>query len=73
MKIAFISYEYPPDTAKGGIATYVYNVALMLHNAGNQVEVFAGTHKSESYSSVIEGVFVHRIHIENKKEFSTKV
>ncbi|NJR66423.1 MAG: hypothetical protein HC772_15630 [Leptolyngbyaceae cyanobacterium CRU_2_3] len=30
MKIAFVSYEYPPDTAIGGIATYVQQAAQML-------------------------------------------
>ena len=38
MKIAFIGYEYPPDTAKVGIATYVYQAAKMLHKRGHPQE-----------------------------------
>lgn len=41
MNIAFISYEYPPDTALGGIATYVAQAARMLVQRGHHVEVFA--------------------------------
>lgn len=43
MKIAFITFEYPPDTADGGIATYVKQAANMLQLRGNQVEVFAAS------------------------------
>lgn len=43
MKIAFISYEYPPETAFGGIATYVGQAARMLSRRGHTVEVFAGS------------------------------
>ncbi|MEH2108257.1 glycogen/starch synthase [Nostoc sp.] len=43
MKIAFISYEYPPDTAYGGIATYLYQAARVLQQRGHLVEVFAGS------------------------------
>lgn len=36
MKIAFISYEYPPpDAAYGGIATYVRQAARMLASPGH--------------------------------------
>jgi hypothetical protein len=30
MRIAFVSHEYPPDTAFGGIATYVRQAATLL-------------------------------------------
>ncbi|KAA6407026.1 MAG: hypothetical protein FRX48_09092 [Lasallia pustulata] len=40
MHIAFISYEYPPDTAAGGIATYVKQAVSMLASRGHDVEVF---------------------------------
>lgn len=60
MKIAFISYEYPPDTATGGIATYVYQVARMMHQRGHHVEVFASSPHREGVS-IEAGVVVHRI------------
>lgn len=43
MRIAFISYEFPPDTAYGGIATYVAQIARSLVAAGADVEVFCGS------------------------------
>jgi glycosyltransferase involved in cell wall biosynthesis len=60
MKIALISYEYPPDTAYGGIATYMYQVAKMLMQRSHHVEVFAcSLHRSGT--SIEEGITVHRI------------
>lgn len=60
MKIAFISYEYPPDTATGGIATYVYQVARMMHQRGHHVEVFTSSPHREGMT-IEDGVVVHRI------------
>ena len=40
MKIALISFEFPPETAYGGIASYVHEIALMLTGEGHLVEVF---------------------------------
>ncbi|MDX2217292.1 MAG: glycosyltransferase family 4 protein [Oculatellaceae cyanobacterium bins.114] len=60
MKIAFISYEYPPDTAFGGIGTYVYQVAQMLHQCGHHVEVFTGSNL-RSISELYGDVSVHRV------------
>jgi len=60
MKIAFISYEYPPDTATGGIATYVYQVARMMQRRGHHVEVFTGSPQREG-TTIEDGVVVHRI------------
>ena len=60
MKIAFISYEYPPDTALGGIATYIYQVARMLHKRGHHIEVFAGSfHRCGTETE--DGILVHRV------------
>lgn len=59
MKIAYVSFEYPPDTAVGGIATYVHQVANMMKNRGHHVEVFCGSPK-RSITENIEGVTVHR-------------
>ncbi|MEB3360451.1 MAG: glycosyltransferase family 4 protein [Synechococcales bacterium] len=60
MKIAFISYEYPPDTAVGGIATYVQQAAQMLVQRGHQVEVFAGS-DTQTSSQLVDGIWVHRV------------
>lgn len=43
MRIALISYEYPPETGFGGIGTYVQQAARMLTARGHHVEVFSGS------------------------------
>ena len=68
MKIAFISYEYPPDTAYGGIATYVYQAARMLQQRGHHVEVFTGSERRSGMETE-DGVIVHRLLETNQKKF----
>ena len=60
LHIAFISYEYPPDTAVGGIATYVKQAAGMLAGRGHTVEVFTAG-KSRGGTEQEDGVLVHRL------------
>jgi glycogen synthase len=43
MRIAYISYEYPPDTSNGGIATYIAQATRMMVRRGHEVEVFAAS------------------------------
>jgi glycogen(starch) synthase len=43
MRIAIISYEFPPDTGGGGIGTYSREVARLLCDSGHLVEVFAAS------------------------------
>lgn len=67
MKIAFVSYEYPPDTSFGGIATYVHQIAKLLSERGHHVEVFsASLHREGSWDE--NGVLVHRVFVEDRKE-----
>lgn len=71
MRIAFISYEYPPDTAIGGIATYVRQAAALLSRRGHEVEVFAGSPTRRG--CVTDGnVTVHLVHVgaERRGEFA---
>jgi len=49
MRIAYISYEYPPDTAFGGIATYVKQAAALMATRGHQVEVFSASTRRAGY------------------------
>ncbi|HRI23294.1 MAG TPA: glycosyltransferase family 4 protein [Ferruginibacter sp.] len=71
MKIAFISFEFPPDTAIGGIATYVENAALLMAQRGHQVEVFTSSPGSESLNEQWrENIRVHRVHTANRDQFS---
>ena len=72
MHIAFISYEYPPETPNGGIATYVQQAARMLCGRGHDVEIFAG---SPTRDAVIEvhGLRVHRVHVAQRTDFARRV
>lgn len=60
MRIAYVSFEYPPDTAVGGIATYVYQVSQMMKSRGHDVEVFCASFTRDT-SEEFEGILVHRI------------
>jgi glycogen synthase len=72
VKIAFVSYEYPPDTADGGIATYVRQAATMLAERGHHAEVFCGS-RERSSSSQEEKVWVHRTHCPVRNHFGAMV
>src|SRR5258706_8181253 len=72
MKIAFISYEYPPDTAFGGIATYVFQAATMLRKRGHHVEVFAAS-VNRSGSESEDGILVHRIDEKSRFDFGPRI
>src|SRR5204863_10186649 len=43
MRIAFVSQEYPPETAKGGLATQTYLKAHGLAARGHEVHVISQT------------------------------
>lgn len=60
MNIAFVTYEYPPETGGGGIGTYVVNAARMLKGRGHHVEIFAGGDATRTLETP-EGVPLHRI------------
>lgn len=60
MRIALVSYEYPPVTARGGIATYFYQTAKILVERGHNVEVFAGG-RDRTTTTCEEGITVHRL------------
>jgi glycogen synthase len=42
VKIAFLSFEYPPETGYGGIGTYTWYQARALVKLGHEVHVLAG-------------------------------
>jgi len=56
-----VFYEYPPDTADGGIATYLWQAARLLCGRGHHVEVFAGARGREGTFDEGDGVTIHRI------------
>lgn len=68
MRIALISYEFPPDTAHGGIATYVNQVANLLNQRNHDVEVFSAS--GFRNESVLEnGILIHRVYTSNRESF----
>jgi glycogen synthase len=72
MKIAFISYEYPPDTSIGGIATYAHQIAKLLSQRGHYIEVFAGSRDRTSIE--VEGsVTVNRVQEEYTQAFAERI
>jgi len=72
MKIALISYEYPPDTAMGGIATYMLHAARMLHDRGHHVEVFAAS-LTQTGTFDDGGVTVHRVRETERFNFPFRI
>ena len=72
MRIAFISYEFPPDTGKGGIGTYIKQTATSIGNSGWEVHVFAGSNK-ETATKKIDNYFLHSILCNDPYDFAIKV
>jgi glycosyltransferase involved in cell wall biosynthesis len=68
MRIALISFEFPPDTAFGGIATYVAQAAKMLHFRGHDIEVFCASEYREG-SFMEEDILVHRTKTADRANF----
>ena len=68
LRIAFISFEYPPDSSFGGIATYVAQAARLMTSRGHHVEVFASsTNRNETVYD--DNILVHWILETNRDDF----
>jgi glycosyltransferase involved in cell wall biosynthesis len=62
VKIALLSYEYPPHTGFGGIGTYTWHHARALAKLGHEVHVIAGaTEHADLQSAFSHGVTVWRV------------
>jgi len=63
MKIALLSFEYPPETGFGGIGTYTWYQARALVKLGHEVHVLAGAvDPSDLRVQEHDGVRVFRFH-----------
>lgn len=61
LKIALLSFEYPPETGFGGIGTYTWYQARALAKLGHNVHVFAGaTEPTQLRTEEHDGVRVYR-------------
>jgi glycogen(starch) synthase len=70
MTVAFISYEYPPETGGGGIGSYLVQCNKWFNNKGNSAIIICGTNKSEAYW---ESETVYRIPSLTWEEFDEKL
>lgn len=74
MRIAFISFEFPPAVAIGGIGTYALEAVKMLASAGQQIEVFcAGRNTPEREYLKHPNVTVHRIDVMDRRSFGRAI
>ncbi|MDP9173940.1 MAG: glycosyltransferase family 4 protein [Planctomycetota bacterium] len=72
MKIALVSFEYPPDTAFGGIATYKLHAARMLRDRGHHIEVFAASpHREGTFED--DGISIHRVRETERFSFPSRI
>lgn len=72
MRVAFISYEFPPETGGGGIGTYLNQITGALSVAGHDVAVFAGG-SADAITRREDGVVVHRVTCNSSPEFGAAV
>lgn len=72
LRIAYISYEFPPDTGKGGIGTYTKQIATAMAIIGFDIHVFAGSQQREISESV-DGYHLHWIKCDNSYDYRNKV
>lgn len=74
MRIAYISFEFPPDTAIGGIATYTENIATLMAARGHHIEVFtaspSGLSLMEQWN---ERILVHRVYTKDRDNFHNTI
>lgn len=61
MRIALLSYEYPPETGFGGIGTYTWYQARALVRLGHEVRVVAGSLQPGVFHDEREGVKITRV------------
>lgn len=72
MHIGYITHEFPPDTGKGGIGTYTFQIANLMSNLGHQVEVFTASFY-RNISEKNNDVLIHRVKIREISDFKIKV
>jgi glycosyltransferase involved in cell wall biosynthesis len=69
LRIAFVSYEFPPDTGVGGIATYVRQIATVFSQRNIHVEVICASSHRSGTSEENEFLNVTRIKCSGTEEF----
>ncbi|MFM7671951.1 MAG: glycosyltransferase family 4 protein [Bacteroidota bacterium] len=69
MHLGFISYEYPPDTGQGGIATYVQQVSAALASLDVEVDVFVASPQRFGVERKRQNYRIHYIRCQSREEF----
>ena len=70
MNIAFISYEFPPETGSGGIGTYLVNVVAALRASNHTAIVICASKQTEPFW---ENEHTYRFPCPNMDEFNVLV
>ncbi len=65
MKVAFITFEYPPFL-HGGAGNYIHNLTRELAKLGHEIHVITPRMGASARESIEEGVFLHRIDFVNR-------
>lgn len=73
MRLALVSYEYPPETGFGGIGTYARQLAICLKPLGCEVEVFSASPNATTSIGTEDGIQVHRVRAGNREEFRRQI
>jgi glycogen(starch) synthase len=74
VKIAYISYEFPPDTGFGGIGTYTSQVAHALAKRGHYIEIFSCSHEEEKFNIYLNNsIVLHRVKADKRSLFSNLI
>src|SRR6476620_2675801 len=74
MKLAFISYEFPPETGYGGIGTYTYQISKALSAKGHYVEVFSSSPSKDTLKVELENnLILHRVKANKRSIFSERI
>jgi glycosyltransferase involved in cell wall biosynthesis len=71
MRICFISYEYPPDTGIGGIATYVFQIAALFSANKIDTEVICASPVNSGSIQENEFLTITKINCRSTEEFRT--
>ncbi|MBS1927020.1 MAG: glycosyltransferase family 4 protein [Chitinophagaceae bacterium] len=72
MRIAYITYEYPPEIENGGIATYTKQISQIIHKLGHEVSVFCATSGNSSVK-IENGAVIFRCQTESVEKFADDV
>ncbi len=75
MKIAFITYEYPPYCGSGGLGTYAFNIARELKLLGHTVVIFTPNinRKKINHIEQEDNLTIIPIEIEEKLPFKAAI